>query len=502
MSRVLEALRRNARATPERIAIEDGRRSLSYARLLACVDSLATQLVRQVPEGRPVALLADNGAAWVIADLAALAARIPLVPLPLFFSPAQMAHALRVSGAGYLMSDGALPTAALPGGSDGRLVELVDGVAGLRLDAGCDAAPLCAGTTKVTFTSGTTGEPKGVCLGSEEVERVAALLCEASVASGDDRHLCVLPLATLLENIGGVYAPLLAGATICAPSLAALGMNGSSGLDVARFVAALHGWRPTSAIVVPQILQALVEALRAGLQAPRSLRHLAVGGAPVSVATLQAAQALGLPVFEGYGLSACASVVALNRPGDNRPGSVGKPLDATAVTIAADGEIRVTVDAWRGYAGELAQPLRAHAIATGDLGRFDDDGYLHLTGRRKNVFITAFGRNVAPEWVERELVACAPILQAALFGDARPFNAAVIVARAAATDGAIERALAAANATLPDYARVRAWIRARAPFTAENAMATPNGRLRRAQIHGAYAGELAALYTEEGRRTG
>jgi len=213
---------------------------------------------------------------------------------------------------------------------------------------------------------------------------------------------------------------------------------------------------------------------------------------------LHDAQSLGLPVFEGYGLSECASVIAVNRPDATRSGSVGLPLPHVRVTVADDGEIVVSGVRWRGYLATAdaagTTPGTAGAIATGDLGFIDADGYLHITGRKKNIFITSFGRNVAPEWIERELVARAPILQAAVFGESRPFNTAIIVAHAAATQQAVTQALEEVNRQLPDYARVSAWIPAREPFTPHNGLSTPNGRLRRSEIFGAYADRINASY--------
>ncbi len=182
----------------------------------------------------------------------------------------------------------------------------------------------------------------------------------------------------------------------------------------------------TTTILTPQLLHALVAAVEAGHPAPQQLRFVAVGGAPVAPRLLQRAEALGLPVFEGYGLSECASVVALNTEGARRIGSVGKPLPHARVKFAADGEILVAGATLLGYTG--AAPLQANEFwPTGDTGHLDEQGFLHLTGRKKNIFITSFGRNVAPEWVERELTLHPAIAQAAVFGEARPWNVAVIV---------------------------------------------------------------------------
>ena len=114
----------------------------------------------------------------------------------------------------------------------------------------------------------------------------------------------------------------------------------------------------------------------------------------------------------------------MNTPHAHKSGSVGRPLPHVQLQIDADGEIHVGGIGALGYLGE---PARAGAapIATGDLGYLDEDGFLYLTGRKKHIFITAFGRNVAPEWVERELLGEPEILQAAVFGESRPHNCAV-----------------------------------------------------------------------------
>jgi long-subunit acyl-CoA synthetase (AMP-forming) len=216
---------------------------------------------------------------------------------------------------------------------------------------------------------------------------------------------------------------------------------------------------------------------------------------------LERAALLGLPVHEGYGLSECASVVAVNRCGDNRVGSVGKPLPHVRLSFGPDGEILVRGVRWRGYLGEAAAATQQECIATGDLGYLDGDGFLHLTGRKKSSFITSFGRNVAPEWVEGELVSQGPIAQAAVFGEARPFNSAVLAVQRTATPQAVEDALAEVNQRLPDYARVRAWLAASEPFTPGNGMLTPNGRLRRSNIFNTYAARIGALYEQLQRQT-
>ena len=499
MSLVLQAVKRHAEAQPDLIALEGRQERISYGELAGAIDAAATALAGQGI--RTAALLADNGPVWVITDLALLKAGIPLVPVPLFFSPSQTYHLIVASGVDLLLTDRPEPV--------GELLQAI-GISSARprsIDLGgrqvhafplkTAPASLPAGCAKVTFTSGSTGEPKGVCLRQSAMESVAASLAEATEATPEDRHLSLLPYATLLENVGGIYAPLLAGATISAPGLAAVGMTGANSLDAKTFVTSLIAAGATSCILIPQMLHALVAAIEAGMPRPEALRFIAVGGAHVSESLLARANALSLPVYEGYGLSESASVVAVNRPGANRLASVGRPLPHIEVDFASDGEILVRGSLFSGYLGE-AEQNGADFWPTGDLGFLDDDGFLHLRGRKKHLFITAFGRNVSPEWVESELAVEAAIEQSCVFGEARPFNVAVIQPRQGFGVEQVQQAVDSANARLPDYARIGQWLPAREPFTVTNGLWTGTGRPRRQQIIAAYGEAMERLYREQG----
>ena len=436
---------------------------LDTATLETRVECLAHVLSHARPRPRVLGLLGDNSTDWVLADLAAQRARAVLVPLPSFFTPAQLAYAVVESGMDTLLGGG------LPGFDPAGEI---GGLPLYRRDAKAVQWP--SGTAKITYTSGTTGAPKGVALSAAQQWSVADALAGATAALGLRRHLCLLPLAVLLENVGGIYAPLRAGMEICVPPLAEVGMRGSSGFDARACLAALEHWQPHSVILLPQMLAALAALLEHGATPPRSLRFAAVGGAKVSPALLARARALGLPVYEGYGLSECASVVALNLPYAERSGSVGRPLPHAHVRIE-ENEIIV------------------NETRTGDLGRLDADGYLYVEGRRKHVLITSFGRNVSPEWPEAELLAGRAIAQAAVFGEARPRLCALIVPAPGASNEAVDAQVHAANERLPDYARIGTWLRADEPFTPQNGFATANGRARRDALWHAYGKRLDAV---------
>ncbi|PJA31425.1 MAG: long-chain acyl-CoA synthetase [Zetaproteobacteria bacterium CG_4_9_14_3_um_filter_53_7] len=495
VSKLLDAVKQHAETTPHVIALEGDDFTLTYAELNKTVATVAGFIQRH--NINTVALLVDNGPLWCLADLACAHANLPLVPVPHFFSAAQMKHLIGSAGVDGVLTEHPAQILALleqlqldctteelhVAGKSLSLIQL--NIVKVTLPAGC---------AKITFTSGSTGEPKGVCLSRHVMDTVAASLATVTGARSSDRHISLLPYATLLENIGGLYAPLLVGATVVSPSLAAVGLSGSSGLDVQRFVGKLIQSQATTCIMIPQMLHALVAAVEAGAPKPVNLRFIAVGGAPVSLALLERSAKLGLPVFEGYGLSEASSVVAVNTPVANRPGSVGKLLPHARIAFAEDGEILVKGGLFSGYLGDA--PLQSEYWPTGDIGHMDADGFLYLSGRKKHIFITAFGRNVSPEWVERELSIEPAIAQCCVFGEARPFNVAVIVPRAGVDETRLGMAIALANARLPDYAAVSKWLIADEPFSIQNGLWTGTGRPRRSQIMTAYEVRLNDLYQE------
>ena len=460
------------------------------ARFDEAVDRVAQVLVAR--SVRVLATVLDNGAQWLVADAAAQRAQVVHVPLPMFFTAAQREHALRAAGADLVWTVVALAPAFA-----GRRLESFEWDAGTEPatwlhDEALRAAspsglPLPAGTAKITFTSGTTGSPKGVCLGAEAMNAVAESIAQATDGLGIRRHLSALPYAVLLENIAGVLAPWQRGATCIALPLAEVGLQGSSRFDPAVLQAAVQAWQPDSLILLPQMLLAWSLWLAAsGQRAPASLKLVAVGGASVGAPLLAQARAVGIPAYEGYGLSEGASVQTLNLPGADRPGTAGRALPHARLRVAADGEIEVSGSLFLGYLGST-QPAPAW-WPSGDLGEIDADGYLHVRGRKKQVLITAYGRNVSPEWVESALLGARlqglpPIVQAVVFGNDQPHLSAVLwPLRPELPDAALQAAVDQANAGLPDYAQVHRWVRAAAAFSTETGLATANGRPQRAAI--------------------
>lgn len=462
--------------------------SLNAPALLEAVCDLADRLAGS----RVLAVLADNGPAWVMADLAAMRGGWVHLPLPGFFGPPQLVHALQSAAADMLLTD--QPERATALGLGFEPVGQWQGLFLLRRKT--TAVRLPAGTAKVTFTSGSTGAPKGVCLSAAGLlataRGVMARLADLSI----ERHLAVLPLALLLENVAGVYAPLLRGASIHLPALSRLGWRGMAGFAPELLQQAVETSAAHSLILVPEVLKAWALHLAKRHQhSPSSLRFVAVGGARVAPGLLAQARMRGLPVYQGYGLTECGSVVSLNRPGDDGEG-VGRPLDHAALRVEA-GEVRVATSAFLGYLGSgTTETVAGDEFPTGDLGHLDARGHLHLDGRSKHLIVTSYGRNIAPEWVESVLLAQPEIAQAVVTGESRRWLDGILVPAIGVDEVALGGAVARANACLPDYARLGGWI-AVPPFTVLNGQATGNGRPVRNVILAAHADALAASYLKE-----
>jgi long-chain acyl-CoA synthetase len=466
------------RGSAEDILLQSGTRSVSRSELRNTVDGIAEYLSNMNVQS--VALYADNGIDWILTDLACQVLGIRIVPVPLFFSAAQIKHTISSSGAMALVTDQE-NVAELVGAS---AQQAFSGTTSLYTIEANQSVAMPEGTQKITFTSGTTGSPKGVCLSMKQQLAVATSIA-AATSIGQPRHLCVLPLSTLLENLAGVYAPLLSGGTVIAPPLAQVGLTGSSGLDIKQFVHCITEHQPNTLILVPEMLNALTEATECGWCPPSSLHFVAVGGGKVSPELLRRAREAGLPAYEGYGLSECASVVTLNAPGADQIGSVGRPLPHVSVQIE-QGEIVVSGSEFLGYAGQ-PDTWNSGPVRTGDLGHIDDDGFVFVSGRAKNQLISSFGRNISPEWVESELLAGPLLQQAVVVGDARPYCVALVEPRnSATTDAEIDAWIRGANQQLPDYARVVDWHR----LTASHRLAVENEY--HAEIEKMYATGLEA----------
>jgi long-subunit acyl-CoA synthetase (AMP-forming) len=452
-------------------------RIVDGAMLTMQISDISGVLDDYLQKGSLVAIIADNSPDWILVDLALQSCGMIAIPIPSFFSRDQTDKIFDSFGVAALIRPAGSALGAEVGfaaGKEARLTtELSLSLRRLHRDYGEES--LFTLGSKLTFTSGSTGDPKPVPLSASAQWEVARAIADVLNPLGLTRHLCMLPLAILLENLAGVYAALSLGSDIVLLSSSDLGLTGSSGFDAPRAFDSLQRHEAQSIILLPEMLLSLCNHLEQSNTRLACLKFVAVGGSKVSPSLIRRARAVGLPVYEGYGLSEAASVVALNRPGADRIGSVGQALPHLEIKTIDDGEIvfrHKQSDQW---------------LLTGDLGRIDSDGYLYVTGRKKNVLITSYGRNVSPEWPELLLQGYPEIKQTIVYGNDQPQLSALLVPTSSeVTHQRLNDIVSAANQQLPDYARIGYWQRVDKPFSVEDGLLTPNGRPRRDQIGAHY----------------
>ncbi len=426
------------------IALQDDHSKISYYELIEAIKSRSEQLNGVIVLG----LAMDNCIDWIIWDLSCLYTDIPCIPIPPFFSQEQISHIIKSAGVTHVVKNNQL------------------------LSTGNVAAnTIPQKTSKITFTSGTTGTPKGVCLTRKLMETVAKNISDRVMEFAGKKHLSVMPLSILLENVAGVYTALFSGCRVNLKSMKDYGKNYQNLHDI------IQKEKPESIILVPEILRILMTQVIT--QGPlESLKFIAVGGSKINPDLIKNAHHLGLPVYEGYGLSECGSVVSINTPNQNRQDSVGKILPHIEAKIVND-EIIIKNAGFLGYLGEAAPKW----LATGDLGSLDSEGFLSIHGRSKNIIITGFGRNISPEWVESTLLTNPAISQCLVYGDGQPHLSALIVSKN--SKNTLDIVLNKVNQSLPDYAQVKQYHIVE-PFSLENGLLTGTGRPIRNKIMNLY----------------
>jgi long-chain acyl-CoA synthetase len=530
---------------------------LSWAEYRGQADRAAAGLIGLgIAPGDRVGLLAENSADWLVADLAVLSAGAVDVPMHAPMVPNQVAYQLRHSGArGVIVSDRAQAAKVLsvlddlpalewiasfapsaPDADGGRVRHLTwDGLkhAGYRAGAegraeiGRREAALTPGDlATIIYTSGTTGQPKGVMLSHGNFLSNIEAAHQAVEFQPDEIILNWLPYSHIYARTVDHYLVILGEATLClAASIETLLVN-------------LAETQPTRISAVPRFYEKVwtaVEHLEPAARArelrsifgPR-IRQLGSGGAPLPRHICEGVNAAGLPMLEGYGLTESSPVISFNRLGRQRCGTVGQAIPGIEVAIAADGEIltrgpHVMQGYWNDPEATRAAVDAEGWLHTGDVGHLDADGYLAITDRKKDLIITSGGKNIAPSELERLLASDPCIDQAVVYGDRKPFVAALIVPNLANLDAEARRCDDAEALAVPKVEddlircavrrrvmqgrvdrlmqavsqpeRVRAFLLLARPFQLEAGEVTPTLKLRRRQIHDRYRDRLEALYT-------
>ena len=442
MREIYDALRRYASSDGKSLIFSDEAKRLSRQEFLASASALFQTLP---PNVERIGILAANGVDWAVAQFAGAAGGKTIVPLPPFFSADQLGHIVRNAGVELVLCNDELRHVASNGGVATQPI---------NCDAFAEPLEFAEGFQQIIYTSGSTGLPKGVRLDARQLSWSAQALADASQARETNSFLSILPLPLLLETISAIFLPVLVGGRAHFAAESARIFASAGQLDLTSM---FEEARPSCTVLAPQLLGLWVQQLMvAGRRAPEDLRFVAVGGAPTPLALIEAAWAIGIPVYEGYGLSECCAVVTLNRPGALKKGTVGRPLSGLKIWID-EGEI--VVEGPSVMQGYLGGPEIRGSWRTGDLGALDDAGYLTIFGRKDNMIVTSLGRNVSPEWIETMLLADRRISQCMVFGHGEPHLSALILPSAAGTEwfakagseGALE-IVAQACAGVPSYA--------------------------------------------------
>jgi long-chain acyl-CoA synthetase len=540
-----------------------------------------------VERGDRVGLMAENGPHWPIVDFASVCIGAVLVPVYPTLTPEQAAFIVNDSGAKIVFAEGDERYEGLQGqkGSMPNLEELVligGGIPGATtLDQlfergeGADAdefrqrAALNQPDDLATFiyTSGTTGNPKGVMLTHGNIVSNIKGSLEVLDIQGDYTALSFLPLSHSFERTVD-YFYFLRGVTIAyAESVQAVAQN-------------LQEVRPHIFVSVPRVYEKVLAKVQENIAKAPALRqkifHWAVsvgrdalayrlqdkappgllglklgladtlvfskirerlggrfvyamsGGAPLAQDVAEFFWGAGIPIYEGYGLSETSPVLSVNAPGRVKMGTVGKALPGVTLKIAEDGEILAQgPNIMKGYHNlpeATAEAIDADGwFHTGDIGEIDEEGFLRITDRKKEIIVNAYGKNVAPAPVENAIKASRYIGQVMVVGDRRKFLAALVVpdfealavwATAKGLDHSDMEALLAqdqvqelfrteieeVNQKLAKYERVQAWELLPEEWTIEGGEMTPTLKVKRRIVNQKHGERIDAMYERAEKR--
>ncbi len=544
--------------------------------------------------GDKAAILSNNRPEWTISDFAAFALRAVVVPIYQTLPPGQIAYILNDSKTRAVFVEdrnqldkireikAKVPTLEKiivfeeenADGEDTLSFSSVIGEGRRRRQKQrsffddsikeIDPEDICS----LVYTSGTTGEPKGVMLHHKGF--VTDIVYSEAVLNlySDDVFLSFLPLSHLYERLAGHWCPMYRGATI----------HYAQSIDTV--VEDIADARPTVMVSVPRLYEKIAsrvqEQVEQGPAIKRKLFYWAVGtgleyhdqrqkgkispllkrsyrlaeklvfrkitnklggrfrypiagGAPLSVETLKFFEAIGLPIIEGYGMTETHLILTLTPPGQTRYGSCGKPIECIDMKIADDGEILVRGDIlMKGYFGkpELTEDIidAEGWLHTGDIGYLDEDQFLFITDRKKNIIVTAGGKNVTPAPIEHRIKTSKYIDDVCLVGNKRKYISAVIIpneemlkawAAEKNMDGKNWEALCASDAVQTlmgdeirslqaDFARyeqVKNFTILEQPLSIEKGELTPSLKIKRNVVEQHYKDRIDAMYRSTEKRS-
>lgn len=380
----------------------------------------------------------------------------------------------------------------------------------------------------IIYTSGTTGDPKGVMLSNNNVISDVKNTLKALEIKPEDRFLSFLPLSHVLERSAGSILPMFVGSSISyAESVAKLSDN-------------LKEVKPTILVSVPKIFEKIYEKIRSEIKNKPGIikkffywslnqsddsfgkkmadkiiyskiresfggeiRMAISGGASINVKIIKFFSKIYIKIVEGYGLTETSPMISVNPIDDYRAGSVGKIIPNVEVKISEDKEILVKGEnVMKGYYKKPEKTKEEFTddgwFKTGDLGFIDNDGYLTIIGRKKEMIVTTNGKNISPEKIEAILNLSPYILQSLIVGHKRPHLSALITLDQEYIDSAsvkvdenlIQKEIDAVNKELMPHEYIKKFKILKSPFTIEDDELTPTLKIRRKFLEEKYRGEI------------
>jgi long-subunit acyl-CoA synthetase (AMP-forming) len=556
--------------------------TLTWSELLARVDALAGGLAQLgVQRGQCVAIMLSNRPEFHIADLAAVTVGATPFSIYVTYPADEIEFLMSDSGARVAIVEQAFLPAMLeaqrnlPGlahvivvdGDGGDGVLALDEVE--RADPDFDGAAACAQVTgedlaTLIYTSGTTGHPKGVQLTHHAVMSTAQGVREVIEFPVGSRVISWLPAAHIAERMAHHYIPVIyAGNVTCAPNPREV-LSYLPGVRPNWFFAVPRIWEKLKAGLetmqaaqpeeqrkpvqdalaaatervrlrqqgkpVPPELEAAVakadEELFSKLREMLGLDQLVavnVGAAPTPVEVVEFFHAIGIELAELWGMSETCGTGTCNRPGQVRIGSVGPASPGVEIRLADDGEVlcrgEFLMSGYRNQPEKTAEAVDTDGwLHTGDIGTLDEDGYLTIVDRKKEIIINAAGKNMSPANIEAAIKTSSPLIgQACVIGDARPYNTALIVLDAdfapmwAQQNGLGERAfedladepqmteavqagIDTANERLARVEQIKKFTIVRGDWLPGGDELTPTIKLKRKPIAAKYADAIGRMY--------
>jgi len=547
---------------------------ITYEMLSERIKHVASGLMLAgVKPGDRIAIVMENRPEWAVIDYAILSIGAVTVPLYCSYRPQDMAYVLDDCDASMVFTSGGHLLRDLKKAVEScKAVKRIyavdeagdDGlVANLSEIETCeiDEERLMGRVSKIdrdqlatlVYTSGTTANPKGVMLSHGNILTNLETVPAVIELLPDEKMLSFLPLAHVLERTGGHFLPYTYGISVAfaeRPDTVAKNLTEAQPtlmISVPRMLEVVRS-RVLAQVAKQSALKQKLFRLYFELATKKSsgllsdliykvlnmlvgekirdrfggrLRALVSGGAPLGRDVGLFFEAVGLPVLEGYGLSESSPLLAVNPMHDRRIGTVGLIAKGVEIKIAEDGEIiarggNIMSGYWKNRKA-TKEALIDGWLHTGDIGEFDEDGYLRITDRKKDIIVNSGGENIAPQRVEAPLVVEPLIDQVVVYGDQRPYLVAIVVPnKEACSSWASEQGLPKSGwaelassdvlrkhiqnkiqqhlKPLNSFEQIRRIHIQADPFTVENGFLTPTMKLKRRNIYREFADIFEALY--------